>query len=213
MDVTWYGQSCFRLRDRSVSVVCDPYDRRIGLKPPRLTADIVTVSHDHKEHSNTEAVKGEPFIISGPGEYEIKGLFITGVKMAHDAKSGAEHGPNTIYLFDFGEVTVCHLGDLGHVPTQTQVEEIGKVDVLLVPVGGKFTLDAKRAAEVVGLVEPGLVVPMHYELPGLVQELDPLEPFLREMGVKEADRRESLSVSAGQVPQETKVVVLEYRAG
>jgi L-ascorbate metabolism protein UlaG (beta-lactamase superfamily) len=213
MDITWYGQSCFRLRDRSVSVVCDPYDKSIGLKLPRLTADIVTVSHDHKDHNNVEAVKGEPFVIRGPGEYEIKGLFVTGIKMAHDAKGGAERGPNTIYLLDFGEITVCHLGDLGHVPTQTQVEEMGKVDVLLIPVGGKFTLDAKRAAEVVGLIEPGLVVPMHYGLPGLVLPLDPVQLFLGEMGVKEAERRDSLSVSAGQLPEETKVVVLECRAG
>ena len=126
MDVTWNGQSCFRLRDRTVSVVCDPDDKSIGLKLLRLTADIVTVSHDDKDHNNIEAVKASRSSISGPGEYEIKGLFVTGVKMAHDAKGGAERGPNTIYLFDFGEVTICHLGDLGHVPTQTQVEEIGR---------------------------------------------------------------------------------------
>lgn len=213
MDITWYGQACFRLRDRSVTVVADPYDKSINLKLPRLTADIVTVSHQHGDHNFVEGVKGEPFVISSPGEYEIKGLFVTGVAMWHDSKNGAERGRNTIHLYDFADATVCHLGDLGHVPTQAQVEEMGNVDVLLVPVGGTYTIDAGKAAEVISLIEPSIVVPMHYALPGLANSLDPLEVFLKEMGIKEPDTREMLSVTNKQLPEETKVVILECRAG
>jgi len=213
MDITWYGQACFRLRDRNVSVVADPYDKTTGLKLPRLIADIITVSHQHDDHNFVEGVKGEPFVISGPGEYEIKGLFITGVAMWHDDTGGALRGRNTIYLYEFADATVCHLGDLGHVPSQSQVEELGNVDVLLVPVGGQYTLDAAKAAEVVSLIEPSIVIPMHYALPDLAYKLDPLEVFLKEMGVKESERRESLSVTNRQMPEETKVLILESRAG
>lgn len=213
MDITWYGGACFRLRDRSVAVVADPYGRNLGLKLPRLTADIVTVSHDHPNHNCIEAVKGDPFVIQGPGEYEVKGLFITAIAMWHDDKGGSERGRNNIHLYDFPDVTVCHLGDLGHVPTQAQVEEMGNVGVLLIPVGGNRTIDAAQAAEVISLIEPSIVIPMHYALPGTAVGLDPLEVFLKEMGVKEPERRESLVVSSRQLPEETQVVILECRAG
>jgi L-ascorbate metabolism protein UlaG (beta-lactamase superfamily) len=213
MDIIWYGQACFRLRDKSVVVVADPYDKSVGLKLPKLTADIVTVSHAHPGHSAVEAVKGEPYVVSSPGEYEVKGLFVTAIAMYHDAKDGVESGRNSIHLYGFADATVCHLGDLGHVPTQAQVEEMGNVDVLLVPVGGKGSLGARQAAEVISLIEPSIVVPMHYALPGLVMELDPLEVFLREMGLKEHERRESLVVSGKQLPEGTQVVILECRAG
>ncbi|MHB0878020.1 MAG: MBL fold metallo-hydrolase [Anaerolineae bacterium] len=213
MDITWYGGACFRLRDRSVTVVADPYGKSLGLKLPKLTADIVTVSHDHPNHNYVEGVKGDPFVINGPGEYEVKGLFVTGVAMWHDDKAGADRGRNTINLFDFADTTVCHLGDLGHVPTQAQVEGMGNVGVLLVPVGGHRTIDASRAAEVISLIEPSIVVPMHYALPGLAVDLDPLEAFLKEMGVKDPERRESLVVTNKQLPAETQVVILECRAG
>jgi L-ascorbate metabolism protein UlaG (beta-lactamase superfamily) len=213
MDITWYGQACFRMRDRGVSVVADPYDKSIGLKLPRLTADIVTISHEHSDHNSADAVKGDSFVIRGPGEYEVKGLFVTGISLAHDAKGGAERGRNTIYIYDFADATVCHLGDLGHVPTQSQVEEFGHVDVLLIPVGGRVTVDAKTAAEVINLIEPAIVVPMHYALPGLAAELDSVENFLKQLGVKEAERRDSLTVTGKQVPEETQVVVLEAKQG
>lgn len=213
MDITWYGGACFRLRDRSVTVVADPYGKGLGLKLPKLTADIVTVSHAHPNHNYVEGVKGDPFTITGPGEYEVKGLFVTSVAMWHDNVGGAQRGRNTIHLYDFADTTVCHLGDLGHVPTQAQVEEMGNVGVLLVPVGGHSTIDASQAAEVISLIEPSIVVPMHYALPGLVTELDPLDVFLKEMGVKDLERRESLVVSNRQLPEETQVVILECRAG
>lgn len=212
MDITWYGQSCFRLKDRNISVVTDPYGKVSGLKLPRLAADIVTVSHGHQDHNNVEAVRGQPFVIDSPGEYEVGGLFVTGIGMWHDAQSGAERGRNTIFIYHFDDATVCHLGDLGHVPTQTQVEEMGDVDVLLVPVGGKFTIDARQAVEVISLIEPSVVIPMHYALPGMETPLEGVDAFLKEMGVREPERLDSYSVTGKRLPEETQVVVLESRS-
>jgi len=211
MDITWYGQSCFRLRDRSVAVVADPYAKAGGLKLPRLTGDI-TVSHDHAGHNHAAGVKGDPFVIDSPGEYEVKGLFVTGLGMFHDDKQGADRGRNTIYIYDFADAKVCHLGDLGHSPTQTQVEEMGDVEVLLIPVGGKYTLDARQAVEVVSLIEPKIVIPMHYALPGMDTPIESVDAFLKEMGLRDPERLESYSVTGKRFPEETQVVLLENRS-
>ncbi len=212
MDITWYGQSCFRLRDRSVAVVTDPYAKAGGLKLPRLTGDIVTISHDHADHNYAAGVKGDPFVIDSPGEYEVKGLFVTGLGMFHDDKQGVERGRNTIYTYDFADAKICHLGDLGHAPTQTQVEEMGDVEVLLIPVGGKYTLDARQAVEVVSLIEPKIVIPMHYALPGMDTPIEGVEAFLKEMGLRDPERLESYSVTSRRFPEETQVVLLENRS-
>lgn len=209
MEITWYGQSCFRLRGRGLSVVTDPYGPSTGLKLPRLTSTIVTVSHDHEDHNNVDAVKGSPFVIRGPGEYEIEGIFVIGVSTWHDDKQGRELGRNTAYLIEFEDLTICHLGDLGHVLTQEQVEQLAKVDVLLLPVGGRTTLSAARAAEVVGLIEPGIVIPMHFRVPGLAAQLDTTTRFLKELAVENPERMETLTVMAGSVGEETRVVILE----
>lgn len=212
MDITWYGQSCFRLRDRSVAVITDPYAEAGGLKLPRLTGDIVTISHDHADHNYAAGVKGDPFVIESPGEYEVKGLFVTGLGMFHDDKRGAERGRNTIYVYDFTDAKICHLGDLGHAPTQTQVEEMGDIEVLLIPVGGKYTLDARQAVEVVSLIEPRIVIPMHYALPGMETPIEGVEAFLKEMGLRDPERLESYSVTGKRFPEETQVVLLENRS-
>ncbi len=136
MEITWYGHSCFRLRTRQATVVTDPYQKGTGYNLPRLRADIVTISHDHPQHCNVQAVKGDPKVISGPGEYEVKGLFVIGIPTFHDGRQGKLRGPNTVYLFALEDLTICHLGDLGHVPTQSQIEDLGDPDVLLIPVGG-----------------------------------------------------------------------------
>lgn len=212
MDITWYGQSCFRMKDRTVSVVADPYAKAGGLKLPRLTSDIVTISHDHADHNYAEGVKGDPFVINSPGEYEVKGLFITGLAMWHDDKQGAERGRNTIYVYDFNDAKICHLGDLGHAPTQAQVEEMGNIDVLLVPVGGKYTIDARQAVEVVSLIEPSIVIPMHYALPGMDTPIEGVEAFLKEMGLRDPERLDNYSVTGKRFPEETQVILLENRS-
>lgn len=211
MEITWYGQSCFRLRNRGLSLMTDPYSPEIGIKLPRLTATVVTVSHEHEDHNYVKGVRGSPYVISGPGEYEVGGVFVFGVRTYHDAKEGAERGKNTAYLIEFEGVTVCHLGDLGHVLTQEQVEQLNGVNVLLIPVGGRTTLTGAKAAEVVGQLEPSIVIPMHYKIRGLEASLETANRFLKEMGVEKPEHAETLSVSEGQFSEgdETRVVLLE----
>lgn len=207
MDITWYGHSCFRITERNrITVVTDPYGDTLGLETPKLKADVVTISHDEPGHNNVSAVKGEPYVLSGPGEYEIGGLFIMGIAM-HNTEA-ARPIRNVAYVIEMDNLTVLHLGDLDHVPEQSVIEEIGEVNVLLIPVGGGKGLKASEAAEVVALVEPHFVVPMHYALPGLTLELDPVDRFLKAMGVTKVQEAEMLRVTAGSLPEQPQVVML-----
>lgn len=217
MEITWYGHSCFRLRERQVTIMTDPYDKSIGYTLPRLRADVVTVSHNSPGHNAADAVKGEPKELVGPGEYEIGGIFITGISTLHAATKSDKGGrpalpeQNTIFVFEFDKLTVCHLGDLGQVPSQAQVEAMPKVDVLLVPVGGGATLDAAHAAEVISLLEPSIVIPMHYQTPLYNGKLDPVERFLKAMGLPEPPIQETLKITAADLPDETQVILLECK--
>lgn len=212
MDVTWYGHGCFRLRGRGAAVVSDPYPPALGPKLPRLEADLVTISHEHDNHNYVRTVARDPVVIRDPGEYEVAGVTVLGVPTFHDTKKGEEHGRNTVYLLAIDDVSVCHLGDLGHPLDDRSLEWLGKVDVLLVPVGGGATLDATRGAEVVRQIEPRYVVPMHYALPQLRVDLQPIDRFLEEMGVESQERQPKLTVQASSSSEETKVVLLEPRA-
>lgn len=212
MEIIWYGHACFRLHERGGPyIVTDPYDDSIGYTLPSLRADIVTVSHGHSDHNYVQGVRGNPKVLNGPGEYEIQEVFITGIPTFHDQKQGEERGKNTVFLFDFDGLTICHLGDLGHMLSQPQVEALGSVDALLIPVGGVYTIDAALAAEVVSLLEPRVVVPMHYKTKPLDLPLSTVDPFLKEMGVGDVTPRESLKVSKTNLPEETEVVVLDYK--
>ena len=213
MEITWLGRSCFRLRGRDAAVVMDPCDKSTGYSIGKLTADIVTVSHDHPAHSNLSAVTGDPRVVAGPGEFEIAGVLIMGVRTFHDSEKGAKLGKNTAFVVELDDVRVCHLGDLGHVPTPEQVEDLSGVDVLLAPVGGNSTIGAAAAAETISLLEPKLVVPMHYQTPADKAELEPLDRFLKEMGALTAfeERQPKLSVTKSTLPHETKVQVLDYK--
>lgn len=211
MEINWYGHACFRLKDRNLTVVCDPYDKSIGLVLPKLKADIVTISHDAPGHSYAEAVKDTRKVFSGPGEYEVEGVFITGIATFHGKNQAGVADPNTVFIFEFPEMTVAHLGDLGHVLTESQVEAMPNIDVLLVPVGGRDTLDAAMAAEVIGIVEPRIVIPMHYRMDGTPQHLDALERFLKEMGVPAPEPIGALRITKAQLPQETQVMVMEVK--
>jgi L-ascorbate metabolism protein UlaG (beta-lactamase superfamily) len=210
VDVTWHGQSCFRLRGRGAAVVTDPYPPALGPRL-RLEGNVVTVSHPHENHSHVQSVK-DAYVIEGPGEYEVAGVTVQGLPTYHDNQKGAEHGGNTVYVIELDDVRVCHLGDLGHTLDDRALETIGNVDVLLVPVGGGRTLDGARAAEVVRQVEPRYVVPMHFGHPALRTELAPVERFLKEMGVPESEAQSKLTVQASSAEAETKVVVLEPRS-
>jgi L-ascorbate metabolism protein UlaG (beta-lactamase superfamily) len=209
MDITWLGYSCFRIRGTQVTVITDPYPPDLGYSLGKPTARIVTVSHQHPGHSYTQGVGGDPRCITGPGEYEISGTLVIGIAAYHDTQGGQKLGKNTIYLIEVDEMTICHLGDLGHVLSAQQVEEVGNVDVLLVPVGGVSTINAPMAAEVVRQLEPKIVVPMHYKTPALKRELEPADRFLKEMGVKEITSRPKLSISKANLPATTQVLLLD----
>ena len=215
MEITWYGQSCFRLTERGMAtVVTDPFDHEaIGYSPLKLKADIVTVSHDAPGHNNTDAVKGTSHVITGPGEFEIGGVFITGVQTDAAGKKAKNALRNTLYVFDYDGITVAHLGDLINVPSQAEVEALGTVNVMLVPVGGGGGLNAAKAAEVVSLLEPNLVIPMHYSTPDAKVQLDSLNKFLKEMGLgaNAIENQTSLKVTRSSLPDETHVVALEYQ--
>jgi L-ascorbate metabolism protein UlaG (beta-lactamase superfamily) len=212
MEITWYGHSCFRLTERGMAtVVTDPFDNAsIGYDPLKLKADIVTVSHDAVGHNHARAVKGTSHVITGPGEFEIGGVFITGVQTNGTSKKDNELR-NTLYVFDYDGITVAHLGDLKRVPSQTEVEALGAVNVALVPVGGGGGLNAAKAAEVISLLEPNIVIPMHYATKDAKLKLDSLDKFLKEMGLSTSQPEASLKVTRTGLPQETHVIVLEYQ--
>jgi L-ascorbate metabolism protein UlaG (beta-lactamase superfamily) len=213
MEITWHGLSCFRLSERGLAtVVTDPYDHTVvGYEPLRLKADIVTVSHAAPGHNFVAAVKGKTRVIDGPGEYEVGGVFITGVQTNGFGKRASDETSNTLYVFDYNGVTVAHLGDLCRVPSQTEIEALGTVHVALVPVGGGGGLNAAKAAEVVSLLDPGIVVPMHYGTPGCLLKLAPLSKFLKEMGLTKVEPQEVLKITQTTIPEETRVVVLAYK--
>jgi L-ascorbate metabolism protein UlaG (beta-lactamase superfamily) len=212
MEITWYGQTCFRLSERGLAnVVTDPCSPEVGFTFPKPSAQIVTVSYDDAACRYTPGVRGPFKLLDGPGEYEIGGVFITSIATFADSKRGAARGLNNIFTFDFDGVTVCHLGLLGHVPTQSQVESMGTVNILLVPVGGGGSLTPARASEVISLFEPSIVIPMYYKIKDLSLKLGTLEGFLKEMGLEKIDAQESLKVTRTDLSEETQVVVLEPR--
>jgi len=192
-------------------VVTDPYGKEMGYTLPRLRADIVTISHPHAGHNYLKGVKDSPKVIDGPGEYEIQGIFITGIASYHDRRKGRDRGKNTIYLFDFEGLTVCHLGDLGQVPTRSQVEDLSDIDILLLPVGSHTTINAAEASEVISLLEPRVVIPMHYRTEAMGKSpLDSVDRFLKVMGVK-GTPQERLKVTKSTLPDDMQVVLLKHK--
>ncbi len=212
MEITWYGHSCFRLTERGLAtVVTDPYDHRVaGYEALKLRADIVTISHEAPGHNFAAGIKGYSHLITGPGEFEIGSVFVTGIQTNGHTKTSPDEPKNTLYVFDFEGVNIAHLGDLRRVPTQTEIEALGNVHVALVPVGGGGGLNPAKAAEVVSLIEPGIVIPMHYGTPASPLALGPLNKFLKEMGLDTVDAQPSLKITSTNIPEETRVVVLSY---
>lgn len=216
MDITWYGHSCFRINERgAISVVTDPYGDNIGLPPLKVKGDVVTVSHHSNGHNNVEAVKGQNYVLAGAGEYEIGGVFISGIALHHVVDTEEERyvEENVAYLIQYDKLNVLHLGDLSHIPDQSTIEALGEVHVVLVPVGGGNGLNASKAAEVIALIEPNYIVPMHYALPDLTIELDDVEKFLKEMGVSKVDEVETLKVSVSDLPEQPQVVLMTPNFG
>jgi L-ascorbate metabolism protein UlaG (beta-lactamase superfamily) len=212
MEITWYGHSCFRLTERRMAtVVTDPYDHKVvGYKPLNLRGDIVSVSHAAPGHEYIAAVKSKSRVIRGPGEFEIGGVFITAVQTDGKKRDKSEER-NILCVFDYDGVTVAHLGDIRSVPSQSQVEALGTVNIALVPVGGGNGLNAAKAAEVVSLLEPGIVIPMHFHTPESKVKLDSLDKFIKEMGLSSYEPQPSLKITMTAIPAETKVIVLDYK--
>jgi L-ascorbate metabolism protein UlaG (beta-lactamase superfamily) len=217
MEITWYGHSCFRLTERGLAtVVTDPYDyREVGYEALKLKADIVTISHDTPGHNFLNAIKGDVHVIKGPGEFEIGSVFITGIHTNGHTKNSEAEPRNTMYLFDYNGINVLHMGDINRVPAQSEVEALGPVHVVLVPVGGGGGLNANNATEVISLLEPNIVIPMHYATPSTgntAMKMDTLDKFLKELGLGKVEPEPSLKIpNLGALPDETKVVVLDFQ--
>jgi L-ascorbate metabolism protein UlaG (beta-lactamase superfamily) len=215
MNIVWKGQSCFQISTQKtknqVNLVIDPFGPETGLRSLSFTADIVLVTHDHHDHNNIKAVSGEPFVVSGPGEYEIKDVYIQGIPDWHDEKEGKEQGGNTIYVIDAEDLRICHLGDLGQKElSDEQLEKIGEVDILMVPVGGNTTISDKDAVKIISQIEPKITIPMHYAIPKLKMKLEGVEGFLKNLGIKSMVPESKLSIKKKDImPEEAKIVVLE----
>lgn len=211
MEITYIGHSCFVIKGSQLTVITDPYDPKIGLKEPKLSCDVVTISHDHFDHNYVNALSNYRLMINGPGEYELSGSFIYGYPSFHDDKNGTERGKNTIYSIEIDGFTIVHLGDLGHLLDKDTLEKLPNVDVLLIPVGGTYTIDAKDASKVIASLEPYYVIPMHYSVPNLMfkDELLGVDKFLNEMGVEEP-KKVSKFVLTKKIDSdaETEVIVL-----
>lgn len=210
MDINWLGHSCFRIRGKQAAIITDPFPPDIGYTLGKPTADIVTVSHQHHSHAYDKGVGDNTRVITGPGEYEIKGVLIIGIATFHDGDGGKVRGKNTVYLIELDGITVCHLGDLGHVLTTEQVEEVDDVDVLLLPVGGGSTINASTAAEVIRQIEPKVVIPMHYKTSVIKRELAPVDSFMKEMGIERPASQPKLSLNPSSLPTSTQVFLLDY---
>jgi L-ascorbate metabolism protein UlaG (beta-lactamase superfamily) len=215
MKIAWYGQSCFRLiikvsGGEKITLFIDPFDKETGLTPPRGNADIIICSHNHRDHSNTKSLSGAPFIIDGPGEYDVKKVYIKGIYSFHDDKKGEERGINTISVIEAEDLKICHLGDLGQKElSDIQLEKIGEVDILMVPVGGNFTIDGSEAVKIINQIEPKVIIPMHYKIPGISLKLDVLEKFLKEISVEEETMEELTIQKKDLTEEEMKVVVMK----
>lgn len=215
MDIYWGGQALFKLKGKQATVIIDPFDPNFtGLKLPKdLISDVVLITHDHNDHNNAKVVTSpsskHPMVFNGPGEYEVNGAVITGINSYHDNSQGTQRGGNIIFHLLFDGLNIVHLGDLGQSQlSEEQIAQISETDILLVPVGGVYTIDAKAAAAIVAQLEPKIIIPMHYKIEGLKAELDPLEKFLKEMGVENITPQPKLSISKDRLPEEPQIVVL-----
>lgn len=207
MDITYLGHSCFRIRGNQAIVITDPFPPNIGYTLGKQTADIVTVSHNDPSHSYSQGITGA-HTIKGPGEYEIAGVLVLGVASYHDGVKGQSKGKNTIYLFEVDGVNICHLGDIGHLLTDEELEELGSIDILMAPVGGVSTINANMAAQIVRKVEPKIVIPMHYKTAKTKRDLEPVDSFLKEMAVTLAEPKPKLTVSKNNLPLTLQVAIL-----
>lgn len=210
MDITWLGHSCFLIKGKEKTIITDPCHPDLGYRLGEPEADIVTLSHFHAGHNYTEGVANDPRQIRSPGEYEIGGTFIMGIASFHDDKKGQARGKNTIYIIEMDDITLCHLGDLGHPLDSHSIEEIGDVGILFLPVGEVSTISIDTAMEIVRQLEPPIVVPMHYKTEAFTGNLSPVNKFLDAMRIKELEPRPKLSITSSSLPSSTQTIILNH---
>ena len=217
MDITYLGHSSFKIKTKTATVITDPFDpKMVGLKYSGVEGEIVTVSHAHHDHDAADKITGVKKVLEGPGEYEVMGVSIVGYPSFHDAKQGAERGKNTVFVIEADGLRLAHLGDLGHALSDDLVNEMGSIDVLMIPAGGVFTIGPKEATEIVGKIDPYFTIPMHYSVPGLSPQtfggIEPVEPFLKEIGMT-VENLPKLTIKREDIldNQGSKVIVLEKR--
>lgn len=215
MDITFLGHSSFRIKGKSATLVTDPFDpAMVALKYRGVSADIVTISHQHEDHNQADLVKGVKKVVSGPGEYEIMGISIIGISTFHDDKKGEARGKNTVYVIEVDGLRLAHLGDLGHKLTERHLETMGNIDILMIPVGGEYTIGPAHAVEVTRAIEPIIVIPMHYQMPGLnpkvFAKLAKVDHFISDLGFP-AEKADKLTIKKESLGEEQKVYVLEKK--
>jgi L-ascorbate metabolism protein UlaG (beta-lactamase superfamily) len=220
MLIQYYGQSCFKLTSKpggratdDIVLFFDPFDKNLGIRPPQGQANVVFVSHDHHDHNNTDALKGEPTIINTPGEYAVKGVNIVGMDAFHDMEEGKLRGRSTIFILEVEDLKICHLGDLGSDLTSKQLEEIDGVDILFIPVGGNYTIDGKKAAELIRKIEPSIAIPMHYKVSGSTAEIEDLKRFCDEMGNCPSEKTAKLNIKKKDLEgKKMEIIIMDHTA-
>lgn len=212
MKVKWLGHACFLLvSEEGLRIITDPYivDQNLSYSPIKEIADIVVVSHDHDDHNNVSAVQGKPEVLKGSGLKTAKGLQFRGVATYHDTTQGEQRGTNTVFCFSLDGIKLCHLGDLGHLLSQAQVDEVGTVDILFIPVGGFYTIDAAGASQVCDQLKPKVVIPMHFRTSQCTYPIAGVDNFLRgKKNVKRVDSSE-IEFRPEELPTATEIVILK----
>lgn len=212
MNIKYLGHACFMMiSDTGTTIVTDPYDFTVGYNMPQINADIVTVSHQHYDHNYTKAIDNECTVISQIGEYEFKGIKITGIHTFHDDVNGHKRGNNIVFKILIDGIDICHCGDLGHTLEQKQIDAIGHVDILMIPVGGTYTVDAKEAAIIVEQLKPQMVIPMHYKTPEINFDISGVDEFINVTGNGEWINRNQMQITKGNIEHFRGVKVLNYK--
>ncbi|HRY82488.1 MAG TPA: MBL fold metallo-hydrolase [Candidatus Moranbacteria bacterium] len=219
MNIQYYGHSCFKITTKpagrgkeDIAIFFDPFDKSVGLRPPQGQADLVLVSHAHHDHNNVEALKGEPYVIDIPGEYSAKGVNVIGIPSFHDEKNGAEHGINTIYILESEDLRICHLGDLGTDLSENQLEKINGIDVLMIPIGGNYTIDGKKAVEIAKKIEPKIIIPIHYKMKDTASDIkiDDEKKFCSEIGNCPREKVSKINIKKKDLEgKEMEVIVMD----